>query len=81
MHHQAIKDVAPGFTTCAYSEDGLIEAIESVEHRFVYGVQWHPEHIWGRDRLSRAVVGEFVAVSGGEERDAARPTVEGESEQ
>ena len=43
FHHQAVKDVAPGFKATAHSGEGVIEAIESVEHPFVLGVQWHPE--------------------------------------
>ena len=39
-HHQAIKDVAPGFRVVAKAEDGTIEAIEKDN---IYLVQWHPE--------------------------------------
>lgn len=42
-HHQAVKDLAPGFKIAARSPDGVIEAIESTMHPFVTGVQWHPE--------------------------------------
>jgi putative glutamine amidotransferase len=42
-HHQAVKDLAPGVRCVAQAEDGLIEAIESENHRWVLGVQWHPE--------------------------------------
>ena len=46
-HHQAVKDVAPGFYASALSEDGVIEAIEPVQDgRFVLGVQWHPEKMY-----------------------------------
>lgn len=41
-HHQAIKDVAPGFKVSAVSDDGIIEAIEKDN---IVGVQWHPEVI------------------------------------
>jgi len=44
FHHQAVKDVAPGFKAIAWSEDGVIEAIESVEEKAILGVQWHPEN-------------------------------------
>ncbi len=43
FHHQAIRDVAPRLRVTAVAEDGLIEAVESVEHPWVVGVQWHPE--------------------------------------
>ena len=42
-HHQAVKDLAPGFRVAARSPDGVVEAIESTTHTFVNGVQWHPE--------------------------------------
>lgn len=43
FHHQAVKDLAPGLRCTAQAEDGLIEGIESENHRWVLGVQWHPE--------------------------------------
>src|ERR1700742_1326474 len=39
-HHQAVKQVAPGFQVAAASADGVIEAIER-EH--MLAVEWHPE--------------------------------------
>lgn len=42
-HHQAVKAVAPGLRAVAWAEDGLIEAVESPHHRWIIGVQWHPE--------------------------------------
>lgn len=42
-HHQAVKDVAPGFEVMARSDDGIIEAIRYCGDKFVWGVQWHPE--------------------------------------
>lgn len=44
VHHQAIARLAPGLEIEARcTEDGLIEAIRSPSHRFLVGVQWHPE--------------------------------------
>jgi len=45
-HHQAVKDVAPGFKVVATAPDGIIEAIEDPAARFCLGVQWHPENFW-----------------------------------
>lgn len=42
-HHQSVKDLGPGMRLAAKSPDGVVEAIECVSHRFVLGVQWHPE--------------------------------------
>jgi len=48
FHHQSPRRVAQGFQASAWSEDGIIEAIESNSHRFVLGVQWHPEQMLAR---------------------------------
>jgi putative glutamine amidotransferase len=45
-HHQAVKDVAPGFRVSATAPDGVIETIEDPSARFCLGVQWHPENFW-----------------------------------
>lgn len=44
-HHQAVthETLAPKLHIAALSQDGLIEAVTSEEHRWVVGVQWHPE--------------------------------------
>ena len=42
-HHQSVKELGPGMRKAAQSPDGVIEAIECVSHRFILGVQWHPE--------------------------------------
>ncbi len=47
-HHQAIKDVADAFNVATVSPDGIVEAIEMKEDRFVIGVQWHPEMLGER---------------------------------
>lgn len=45
-HHQAVKDVAPGFKVTATAPDGVVEAIEDPSAAFCLGVQWHPENFW-----------------------------------
>jgi putative glutamine amidotransferase len=45
-HHQAVKDLAPGFKVSATAPDGVIEAIEDPAVPFCLGVQWHPENFW-----------------------------------
>lgn len=42
-HHQAIKDVAPGWVVTARSPDGFVEGIENPNKFWQKGVQWHPE--------------------------------------
>ncbi len=45
MHHQAVKQPAPGLRVVARAPDGVIEGVELPEHRFGLAVQWHPECI------------------------------------
>jgi putative glutamine amidotransferase len=43
-HHQAVKQLGEGLiVTGTATDDGVIEAIETTEGRWVLGVQWHPE--------------------------------------
>ncbi len=44
-HHQALKEIAPGFTVSAVAPDGVVEAIEAWPERRIFGVQWHPENM------------------------------------
>lgn len=66
FHHQAVKEPAPGMRVTAKSEDGIVEAIESGSHRFVVGVQWHPEDTAGTDDVSRKLFEAFVRACAGE---------------
>ncbi len=43
FHHQAVDNPGNRFKVTALSPDGVIEAIESSEHKPIMGVQWHPE--------------------------------------
>ncbi len=54
-HHQAVAALAPSLVVTARSADGVVEAVELPGHRFVVGVQWHPEEA-GDTRLFRALV-------------------------
>jgi putative glutamine amidotransferase len=49
-HHQAVtpETLAPGLRPVAWATDHggtLIEGVESEQHRWVVGVQWHPERL------------------------------------
>lgn len=44
IHHQGIRELAPDLRATAWAPDGIIEAVEHIDrHRFLVGVQWHPE--------------------------------------
>ena len=45
-HHQAVKDVAPGFKVVGHALDGTIEAMEN-EDGSIICTQWHPEGMQG----------------------------------
>jgi putative glutamine amidotransferase len=55
-HHQGIGELGEGLVATGVSAiDELVEAVELPDHRFVLGVQWHPE----ADERSR-VIGALV---------------------
>jgi putative glutamine amidotransferase len=61
-HGQAVHEVAPSFTATAWSEDGVVEAIE---RDTLVGIEWHPES----DASGEFVYERFVRwVSGGAAR-------------
>ena len=43
FHHQCLKDPGKGLEITATAPDGIIEAVEMPDHRFVIGIQGHPE--------------------------------------
>jgi putative glutamine amidotransferase len=49
LHHQGLKDIAPGLRATGYSPDGLVEVVEIPDHPYAVSVQWHPE--WLTDQL------------------------------
>ena len=59
-HHQAVKEVAGTLKVMVISEDGLVEAVELPEKKFVWAVQWHPEFSYKTDENSKMIFGEFV---------------------
>jgi putative glutamine amidotransferase len=62
-HHQAVRKVGKGLAINATAEDGLIEGLESSNHRFVLGVQWHPEVLVNRDPSERRIFSAFISAA------------------
>jgi len=60
-HHQAVKKLGQGLTVNATAEDGVIEGIESKDHSFILGVQWHPEFLTHKDPFQRKIFAAFIA--------------------
>ncbi len=44
FHHQAIKELAPGFKVVAQAPDGVVEGIEGLPDLNVLAIQFHPEY-------------------------------------
>lgn len=68
IHHQAVKDLAPGFAVQARCpHDGIVEAFYRPGLPWVAGVQWHPEfHAPDADSDiidDALVLGEFLAAA------------------
>ncbi|AEF93349.1 peptidase C26 [Desulfotomaculum nigrificans CO-1-SRB] len=63
FHHQAVGRVAEGFKVTAWSADGVVEGIESIEHKFVLGLQCHPECMWEHDQRIFGLFKAFIAAA------------------
>jgi putative glutamine amidotransferase len=59
-HHQAIDHPAAGLVVSATAPDGVIEAIEARDGRWLVAVQWHPENLTD-DEVSQNLFREFVS--------------------
>ena len=58
-HHQALDRLGEGLTPVAWSEDGLVEAVERPDGWLV-AVQWHPEETALDDPAQQALFDNFV---------------------
>ncbi len=59
-HHQAVKDLAPGFVVNARSRDGLVEGIEHSGNPFILGTQFHPEKMRDDRPAFNKIFKEFI---------------------
>lgn len=69
LHHQAIKHIGHGLKKTAYSEDGLVEAVEAADtYPYLVAVQWHPEEMIARSeqrKIFERFLGECSKVADG----------------
>jgi gamma-glutamyl-gamma-aminobutyrate hydrolase PuuD len=60
FHHQVVDRLGDGLVITGHADDGIIEAIEVVDRRWVVGVQWHPEDTAADDPEQQALFDRFV---------------------
>jgi putative glutamine amidotransferase len=71
-HHQAVDSLAGGLVATAWTDDGMVEAVEMAEPTsFMIAVQWHPE---AGDDLSLFTA---LAVAADRYRDSTHPRLPG----
>jgi putative glutamine amidotransferase len=61
-HHQSVRNPAPGLVVSAVCEDGIIEALEPEDGRFILAVQWHPERM-RNDRVQTRLFTSLVSAA------------------
>ncbi len=62
-HHQSNSSLDSGLRPVAWSQDGVIEAIELPGQDFVLGVQWHPERMWRHTPRQAKLFQAFVSAA------------------
>lgn len=62
IHHQAVRDVAPGLRPVGWTADGVVEVLDPDDHAWpLLAVQWHPEYLAvNHDEASRALFDTLV---------------------
>ena len=45
LHHQAVNRLGEGVRVVARERSGVVQGVEAPGHRFLVGVQWHPEYL------------------------------------
>jgi putative glutamine amidotransferase len=70
-HHQCVDQPGNNLSVTAKSEDGLVEAIEGKDDRFLVGVQWHPERDF---EVDRKLFEDFVQAAAKHQRERLQTT-------
>lgn len=60
FHIQKVDKVPESFIASAVAEDGVIEAIESKDDKFIVGMQFHPEELLWSDKRALLVFKKFI---------------------
>lgn len=69
FHHQAVNKLADTLTPIAISSDDIIEAFQMKNHKFFYGIQWHPEMMTARGNKEMLKIFEkFIEASKSKEK-------------
>ena len=63
LHHQAVATPAPGLRPVAWSEDGVIEAMEPETDWPLRAVQWHPENLVASEGAAQDLFAELVSAA------------------
>lgn len=58
-HHQALDEIGPGLIPVAWSDDGILEAVE-LEEGWILGIQWHAEATAATDTTQQAIFDALV---------------------
>ena len=71
FHHQAAKQIAPGFIVSAWSPtDSIPEAIECIDGRAIWGVQFHPEGLTAGGDTTALKFFQFIVEKGREYKNS-----------
>jgi putative glutamine amidotransferase len=64
-HHQALDRLGQGLTATAWSDDGVVEAVETdpSDRQWFLGVQWHPEDTADTDPAQHAIFAGLVGAA------------------
>ncbi len=50
IHHQSARDIAPGLRAAGWTDDGVVEVLDPIDHSWpLLAVQWHPEYLAVKD--------------------------------
>jgi putative glutamine amidotransferase len=74
-HHQTLKEIAPGLRVTGRAADGTVEVVEGIGKRFVLGVQWHPEKMFGVHPEQARLFGRLVEEAAAFKTEKALGTV------